>query len=415
MATPATEEILCKVLSALFNLNLHQLKEISGRLNFPPPEDGVETKIQWVAHVKDHLTKSKEVTEAADKGLAYYHQVMALCTELNQNSPLKKIEEELQKKIDDLQLQLETTTKNAWRKEFRITGQIGQPGQVGKLTFTSLARQIEAALVDKRKETEIVEAVLKAISPELALRGYLEGKSNLKLTELRSILRAHYLEKDATALYHMLTEAAQRSSETPQEFLVRLMDLRQKVIFASQEDQELKYETALVHRMFLRSFKTGLQSLQVKQRMEAVVEKGLISDEQLFDNLNRAVADEKEAKQKRNAAKNAVKVNEVGVGDEKKSTPVMTAEDLKGGILKEIKEEVQSMLRAEVKAAFASGAPSSALQSQRPRRRGCKQCQDEGEGDSCRHCYKCGGSNHFARGCRATPGNDNRALRGDRK
>ena len=71
----------------------------------------------------------------------------------------------------------------------------------------------------------------------------------------------------------------------------------------------MKYETAFVHQMFLRSFKMGLQSLQVKQRTEAVVEKGLISDEQLFDNLNRAVADEKEAKQKRNATKNAVKVN----------------------------------------------------------------------------------------------------------
>ena len=104
-------------------------------------------KIHWVTHVKDNLTKSKAVTQAADLGLAYYHQVMALFTELNQNSPLKKIEEELQKKIDNLQLQLETTTKNAWRKEFWITGQIGQPGQVGKLT--SLARQIEAALVDK--------------------------------------------------------------------------------------------------------------------------------------------------------------------------------------------------------------------------------------------------------------------------
>ena len=103
------------------------------------------------------------------------------------------------------------------------------------------------------------------------------------------------------------------------------------------------------------------------------------------------------------------------MGDEKKPTPVMMAEDLKGGIPKAIKEEVQSMLRAEVKATFASGAPSSALQSQRPWRRGCKQCQDEEEGDSCRHCYKCKGRNHFARGCRATPGNNNRALRQDRK
>ena len=145
---------------------------------------------------------------------------------------------------------------------------LNQPGQASKFTFSSLELQIDVALGDKLKEMEIIEAVLKAISLKLALRSYLEGKTNLKLTRLRSILRAHYLEKDATALYHILTEAAQRSSEMPKDFLVRLMDLQKKVIFAAQEDQELKYEMALVHPMFLCSFKTDLQSFQVKQQME---------------------------------------------------------------------------------------------------------------------------------------------------
>jgi len=72
-----------------------------------------------------------------------------------------------------------------WHKDFKISGQIGELGQKDKLTFSSLARQIEHGLSKGFPELEIVDAVVRAISPGMQLRSYLEGKTNLNLPTLR--------------------------------------------------------------------------------------------------------------------------------------------------------------------------------------------------------------------------------------
>jgi len=66
-----------------------------------------------------------------------------------------------------------------WRKDFKISGQIGEPGQKDKLTFSSLAKQIESGLSKGYPESEIIDAVIRAITPGLQLRSYLEGKDEL--------------------------------------------------------------------------------------------------------------------------------------------------------------------------------------------------------------------------------------------
>ncbi|RXN10300.1 hypothetical protein ROHU_030878 [Labeo rohita] len=53
----------------------------------------------------------------------------------------------------------------------------------------------------------------------------------------------------------------QDSKETPQNFLIRVLDLRQKILFASQEaESSLKYDPILVQNMFLHTVLTGLQN-----------------------------------------------------------------------------------------------------------------------------------------------------------
>lgn len=74
------------------------------------------------------------------------------------------------------------------------------------------------------------------MSPRFSLRSYLEGKGDLSLAKLRCILRACYQEKDVTELYVELPKAVHESQMlleklqilSPQDFLVRLLDLRQK-------------------------------------------------------------------------------------------------------------------------------------------------------------------------------------------
>lgn len=127
-----------------------------------------------------------------------------------------------------------TSVWQAYRKDFKISGQIGEANQKDKLNFTSLEHQIENGLKKGYTDAEIVEAVIRAVSPGVKLRSYLEGKTDLTLATLRHILRAHYAEKDATDLYQQLTKAVQSPSETALDFVVRVLDLRQRVLNASE-------------------------------------------------------------------------------------------------------------------------------------------------------------------------------------
>ena len=100
---------------------------------------------------------------------------------------------------------------------------------------------------------------------------------------MRRVLRSHYQERTATELYHQHSSTVQKATEKRQEFLIRLLDLKQKVLFASHESESgLRYDPALVHRMFLHSFSIGLLSKNIKSDMNPYLQKDTISDEELF-------------------------------------------------------------------------------------------------------------------------------------
>ena len=134
----------------------------------------------------------------------------------------------------------------------------------------------------------------------MQLRSYLEGKSDLRLPTLRRILRCHYQEKSATELYKQLSSEVQGTRETPQNFLIRALDLRQKILFASQESESgLRYDPVLVQNMFLHSVMTGLQNDNIKRDLQPYLEQAGVSDELLFEKLNTACAYESERQDKR--------------------------------------------------------------------------------------------------------------------
>lgn len=94
-------------------------------------------------------------------------------------------------------------------------GQIGEPNQKDKLTYSSLERQIQRALMKGYDEGEVVEAVIQAIAPGTKLKSDLESRIDLALQALRQTLWTHCIEKDVTELYHSLTCAVQEPKETP--------------------------------------------------------------------------------------------------------------------------------------------------------------------------------------------------------
>ena len=134
-----------------------------------------------------------------------------------------------------LQGMLESTS--VFRRQFKIVGQIGQPNEKDKLSFTSLTRQIDTGVKQGYTEQEIVDGAIRAINGGMVLRSYVETYKDLSLERLRKILRNHYDVKSATELYQSLASICQGSKETPQEFLMRALDLRQKILFSSTQDQ----------------------------------------------------------------------------------------------------------------------------------------------------------------------------------
>ena len=116
-----------------------------------------------------------------------------------------------------------------FKRDFKILGQIGDVSQRDRLSFSSLVHQIEHGLKNDYTEDEIKEAVIKAINPALSLRSYLEGKVDLTLAKLRRIMHSRYQERTATELYHQWSSTVQQPKEKPQEFLIRLLYLKQKV------------------------------------------------------------------------------------------------------------------------------------------------------------------------------------------
>ena len=86
----------------------------------------------------------------------------------------------------------------------------------------------------------------------MVLRSYLETFSDLKLDRLRKIIRRHYGVKDTTEMYQNLASLCQGPKETPKAFLIRALDLRQKILFASDEDTSvLKYDKEHIQKLFL--------------------------------------------------------------------------------------------------------------------------------------------------------------------
>lgn len=92
----------------------------------------------------------------------------------------------------------------------------------------------------------------------------------------------------------------QNAKETPQNFIIHALDLRQKILFASQESESgLKYDPGLVQNMFLHTVLTGLQSDNIKRDLQPYLELPDVSDELLLEKLNTSCACESERHDKR--------------------------------------------------------------------------------------------------------------------
>ena len=323
-----------------------------------------------------------------------------------------------------------------FKREFKFICQIGEPGQKDKLSFVSLVRQIEGALKKGYKSVEVVDAVVRAINPGMRLRSYLEGLDDLTLARLRRILTSHYQEKSATELYRQLSILVQVPQESHQNFLIRALDTRQKILFASQElDTRLKYDPKLVQGMFLHAVDTGLQDEAIRNRLRPSLQTPGVQDEGLIQQMNVVVSDETEKKSKLGTSNRhkSAKVSEVhasqvegsaqpGISERKTNTPEKDSlkEDKFMAALPAVHTELatlkESVEKNRAREKQFTGA-SSGYQNQQwyQRTKGCPNCQAAGRGESCDHCHVCGSSDYWTCCCRKRNGSSEKVVPGNRR
>ena len=256
-------------------------------IDSPPPLEGVDKDMSELLVLKKEIEALKLMHEQLPKEAGVK----------DITSMVKQFQAQVNPQSGDGMSSLHSLvdSTSVLRRQFKIVGQIGDPDQKDKLNYNSLRRQIDIGVEQKYKEHEIVDGVIRAISPGLVLRSYLESFKTLSLDRLRKILRSHYGVKNTTELYQSLASICQSGKETPQAFLMRALDLRQKILFASQEGEEsLKYDAVHIQQLFRRTVETRLQDKSIRIKLHPYLANPLIEDEELIHQLNIAVSCEEE-------------------------------------------------------------------------------------------------------------------------
>ena len=92
-----------------------------------------------------------------------------------------------------------------------------------------------------------------------------------------------------------LQQVCQQINESPQQFLLRALDLRNKVNFASQEsDCEFNYGLSLIQKTFVKSFETGLRDDILASNLRATLRTQGLTDEELMKQVNELASQQAE-------------------------------------------------------------------------------------------------------------------------
>ncbi|KAK0144753.1 hypothetical protein N1851_016793 [Merluccius polli] len=143
------------------------------------------------------------------------------------------------------------------RREFKVHGgQIGD--QSSEVSYGSISKQIDEGVREGFADAEVVRGVLRIIKPG-TFRDMLSNKDDLAIPELRVFLRSHLGEKATTEMFQELMCARQAEQESPQQFLYRMIGLKQRLLFQSkQADTDISYDPKTIQEVFLNTIYQGL-------------------------------------------------------------------------------------------------------------------------------------------------------------
>lgn len=409
------ERLRDRVTATLCQQNKEQLTEVGSLLKcFGDMEEGESLKVltrrELMKHIENKLDEVEENYQP-DDAIQYVKELLSAMGQtgvksdageghdFSRLSSMRTKHEELQAEIRALEqkLKMADTTpillqnlkvpEVTIRREFRISGQIGETRQRDKLSYTNLLHQMENGLRKGHSEAEVMEAVIRAISPGLKLRDMLEIKTDLTLTQLKTILKGHYREDDTSDLYQKLINMTQDPKESPQDFLFRAIELKDRLLYVCNGKGEEQYGVDLVKKKFLRSVGTGLANDNIKFQIKSLLDTPDVTDETLIERLNEAANLEAERQNKlsRNTTK-APKINELRTPEEPHSSPSTTSAPAKEKTARappgvplhawvtELKAEVAEVKQMVLASLHNNNSRTNKDNVGPRKRRGCKTC-----------------------------------------
>lgn len=312
------------------------------------------------------------------------------------------------------------------RREFKIQG--GQIGDYASdITYASVCRQIDDGVKENFSEAELVRGILRVIKPG-NFKEMIMNKEDMTVEELKRFLQSHLGDKSSTALFQELMCAKQMETETPQQFLYRVIGLKQKILFAiKQSNTDVRYSPATIQDVFLHTVYQGLghKYKDVRSELKPLLADHSITDEAIVRNVMKITNDENErarrlgpiTRPKQSTASCAQLESDPnkGVketpGQKSRSDPITELTARIDALTSMVNSMRQSTLRPQPEhtcQCFVRGHPPQ----QRARLRGCPRCVEAGQ-QSCVHCFLCGEEGHQARGCpgkQRLQGNGKRSL-----
>ena len=323
------------------------------------------------------------------------------------------------------------------RKEFRLHG-----GQISDttsdMTYNCICKHIDEGLQEKHTEGEIIRGVLRAIKPG-NFRDMLTNKDDLTVTELKSFLQSHLGEKSSTELFQDLMCTKQHENETPQQFLYRMIGLKQRIMFAAKHTASIvKYDASTIQCIFLNTICQGIGEKyeDVRRELKPLLADPAVSDEALLRQVIKTTTEESERKRRlgRSSTRKVTQAHSAHADPDRRqqteaqiSTTMSSRDDTIQRLstqvealtqameaLKQMVTQVQTPEQRTPSTHYCNSDSSRPLKkAQKPY--GCPSCITQAA-PNCSHCFVCGEEGHRAVGCLKRPkqsGNGTRSRQRD--
>ena len=397
------------VLERLQTVSADQLEELCARskLTVADQKKGIHKAL---FNIMVRYLTSEAIEDSADGGLDIFTKLLdELKVMLGEEGVIKK--EDVGGFTSENGVTKIEVTRN---KEFKITGNVGGKGD-DTLDYMSLCYQMQDGKRQNFTSRQIMSGLIKANKAGDPLRRYLEGQPGLTEENFIKVLRSHYNVKDSGTLLNEMSNSYQEPCEMEMNFVLRMLDLRNKIITLSREE-ECPLEEKMVRKRFFHSLCVGLKRDTVRLELQTTlknVDINELEDVDLLKEVSQVVARDTEHRSKmkpsRNIAVNSLDERSGEQGrqecDQKSSSEKTILAEIskltaKVNELSSVKNEIKE-LKKQMSTNSVSKDDSKEKETGNRSNYGgggksrfvkCKPC--EASGSFCTHCSICGAADH---------------------